>query len=287
MFQRESIAGLPLRPARAQASKVPELSLHHRQPKPLAGVFRWPALATEAWLKRDKQQRGSWAGMLAVVLLHAALIWWVFFHAEVPVVKPKPEPMTVSLITLPAKKEEAPAPEVVPIIKQQPVEKPVIKPKEIPVKPVVRPTPVVERIVEPTADTPRFEASTQPAAPPMEAPAAAAAGKPAPAPAAPPKQEVVEEKEEPPKFGVAYLNNPAPEYPKLAKRAGEEGRVILKVLVSPEGRPDSVEISKGSGFERLDTAALNAVKQWRFVPARKGEKTISAFVMVPLAFTLN
>lgn len=286
MFQRESITGLHLRPARAQAAKLPELSLHHRQPRPLAGVFRWPLVATEAWLKQDKQKRWSWAGMLVVVLLHATLIWWMFNHKEAPVIPPKPEPITVSLITLPAKKEEAPAPEVVPIIKQKPVEKPVIKPKEPTVKPVERPTPVVERIVEPVADTPRFEASTQPAAPPMEAPAAASA-KPAPAPAAPPKQEVVEEKEEPPKFGVAYLNNPPPEYPKMAKRAGEEGRVVLKVLVSPEGRPESVDISKGSGFERLDNAALNAVKQWRFVPARKGEKTISAYVMVPLAFTLN
>lgn len=286
MFQRESIAGLPLRPARAQAAGVPELSLHHRQPKPLAGVFGWPALAAEAWLKREQRQSGSWLGMLAVVLLHATLIWYVFIHTETVVIPPKPEPMTVSLITLPAKKEEAPAPEIVPIIKQKPVEKPVIKPKETPVKPVERPTPVVERIVEPTADTPRFEASTQPAAPPMEAPAAASA-KPAPAPAAPPKQEVVEEKEEPPKFGVAYLNNPPPEYPKLAKRAGEEGRVLLKVLVSIDGRPETVEISKSSGFERLDTAAINAVKQWRFEPARKGGKPLSAAVIVPLAFTLN
>jgi protein TonB len=223
--------------------------------------------------------------MIAVILLHAVLVWWLFVHAEAPIQPPKPEPMTVSLITLPAKKEEAPAPEIVPIIKQKPVVKPVVKPKET-VKPVERPTPVVDRIVEPTSDVPRFEASTQPEAQPMAEPVAAAA-KPAPAPAAPPKQEVVEEKEEPPKFGVAYLNNPAPEYPKLAKRAGEEGRVLLKVLVSVEGRPESVEISKGSGFERLDTAAMNAVKQWRFVPARKGEKTISAYVMVPLAFTLN
>jgi periplasmic protein TonB len=286
MFQRESLAGLPLRPARAQAVGVPELSLHHRQPKPLAGVFGWPALAAEAWLKRDQRKGGSWLGMLAVVLLHATLIWWMFIHTVTPVIPPKPEPMSVSLITLPAKKEEAPAPEVVPIIKQKPVEKPVIKPKETPVKPVERPTPVVERIVEPTADTPRFEATTQPAAPPMEAPVAAAA-KPAPAPAAPPKQEVVEEKEEPPKFGVAYLNNPAPEYPKMSKRAGEQGKVLMRVLVSEEGNPLSVEVISSSGFERLDKAAVNAVKGWRFVPARKGGKAISGLVNIPMPFTLT
>lgn len=289
MFQRESIAGLPLRPAQARVSNVPNVSLRHRQPGVLSGLFGWSALAAEEWLKRERQQHWYGFGMLAVVALHAVLVWWVFVHAEVPVKPPEPTPMTVSLITLPAKKEEAPpTPEIVPIVKQQPVVKPVVKPKEKPVeKPIERPTPVVERIVETAADVPKFEASTQASPPPMAEPAAAAPAKaPAVVPAAPPKQEI-EEKEEPPKFGVAYLNNPAPDYPKLSKRAGEEGRVLLKVLVSVEGRPDSVEISKGSGFERLDTAALNAVKQWRFEPARKGGKALSAYVIVPLTFTLN
>jgi periplasmic protein TonB len=287
MSKRESINDLSLRPGQSHAAKIPELSLHNRQLGQLAGVFRWSVLATEDWLMQNRQQRWHGFGMLAVVALHAFLVWWIFAYSEVPIKPPEPTPMTVSLITLPAKKEEAPAPEVVPIIKQKPVVKPVVKPKETPVKPIERPTPVVERIVETTTDTPKFEASTQASPPPMEAPAAAAPAKaPAATPAAPPKQEV-EEKEEPPKFGVAYLNNPAPEYPKLSKRAGEEGRVLLKVLVSAEGRPESVEISKGSGFERLDTAALNAVKQWRFEPARKGGKALSAYVIVPLAFKLD
>jgi protein TonB len=103
---------------------------------------------------------------------------------------------------------------------------------------------------------------------------------------APPKQEVVE-KEEPPKFGVAYLNNPRPEYPRLSQRAGEEGKVVMKVLVSVEGRPDSVEVISSSGFERLDKAAVAAVKQWRFEPARKGGKALSAYVNVPLSFSLT
>lgn len=286
MLPRESINALSLKPAVPHSSPVPPLSLHHKQPGQLAGAFRWSVLATEEWLLQNRSQRWYGVGMLAVVALHAALVWWVFAHHEALIKPPELTPMTVSLITLPAKKEEAPAPEVVPIIKQKPVIKPVVKPKETPLKPVERPAPVVERIVEPAPDQPRFEASTQSSPPPMEAPAAASAT-PAPVPAAPPKQEVVEEKEEPPKFGVAYLKNPPPEYPRLSRRAGEEGRVLLKVLVSAEGRPDSVEISKGSGFERLDTAALNAVRQWRFEPARKGGKALSAFVIVPLTFTLN
>ena len=286
MLLRESINALSLKPAESHSAPVPSLSLHHKQLGQLAGVFRWSILATEDWLTQSRSERWHGLGMLAVVALHAVLVWWVFAHQDASIKPPAMTPMTVSLITLPAKKEQAPAPEVVPVIKQKPVVKPVVKPKETPVKPVERPAPVVERIVEPAPEQPRFEASTQPSPPPMEAPAAASAT-PAPVPAAPPKQEVVEEKEEPPKFGVAYLKNPPPEYPRLSRRAGEEGRVLLKVLVSVEGRPESVEISKGSGFERLDTAALNAVKQWRFEPARKGGKALSAFVIVPLTFTLN
>lgn len=286
MAQRESLRGLSLKPTRMSANSLPELSLHKRQLGELAGVFRWSVLATEQLLMRDRRQGWHAVGMLLVVALHALVIASFLLFEEELIELPKPEPITVSLITLPAKKEEAPAPEVVPIIKQQPVVKPVIKPKETPVKPIERPAPVVERITETTPDQPKFEASTQPAAPPLEAPQAAAPSKPAPAPAAPPKHEV-EEKEEPPKFGVAYLNNPAPEYPRLSQRAGEEGRVLLRVLVSAEGHPESVEIFKSSGYERLDKAALNAVKQWRFEPARKGGKALSAFVNVPLSFSLT
>ncbi|WP_228520029.1 energy transducer TonB [Methylophilus sp. QUAN] len=286
MVQRESLQGLSLKPARASAPQLPELSLHRRQLGELAGIFRWSVLATEDWLQRDKRQDWHGLGMLLVVALHAAVIAWLVMHQEPVIIEPKPEPMTVSLITLPAKKEEAPAPEVVPIIKQQPVVKPVVKPKETPVKPIERPAPVVERIVETTPDQPRFEASTQPSAPPLETPVAAAPSKPAPVVSAPPKQEVVE-KEEPPKFGVAYLHNPAPEYPRLSKRAGEEGKVLMKVLVSPDGRPESVDVVSSSGFERLDKAAVNAVTQWRFVPGRKGDKTVSAYVNVPLSFSLT
>ncbi|MDP8566686.1 energy transducer TonB [Methylophilus aquaticus] len=287
MTQRKTWGQLSLSPSQDVPSELPELSLRRRQLGELAGVFRWSVLAVEdIWSAHRRQQSWPCFGMLAVVAAHIALIWWALYEIEPPLSKVEPPPMTVSLITLPAEKT-APEPEIVPIIKQKPVEKPVIKPKETPVQKVVeRPAPVVERIVEPAADTPRFEASAQAAPPPLAAPEAAAPAKVAATPVAPPKHEV-EEKEEPPKFGVAYLNNPAPEYPRLAKRAGEQGRVLLKVLVNADGLPGSVEVSKGSGFERLDNAALEAVKQWRFEPARKGGKAISAYVIVPLSFTLN
>lgn len=92
---------------------------------------------------------------------------------------------------------------------------------------------------------------------------------------------------EPPKFGVSYLNNPEPEYPRMAKRNGEQGKVILKVFVSAEGKAESVTIKQGSGFDSLDNAALKAVQAWRFVPARKGAEAVSAYVNVPITFALD
>lgn len=92
---------------------------------------------------------------------------------------------------------------------------------------------------------------------------------------------------EPPRFEMAYLNNPAPAYPPLARRAKEQGRVVLRVLVSTAGTAQDVEVRTSSGFERLDRAAIDAVRRWRFVPARRGAETIAAWALVPVLFQLD
>jgi periplasmic protein TonB len=97
------------------------------------------------------------------------------------------------------------------------------------------------------------------------------------------KEEVIEA----PRFGVAYLNNPKPNYPNLSRRAGEQGRVLFKVLVNVNGEAETVEVLKSSGFERLDQAGFDAVKQWRFVPAKRNSQAISAYVTVPISFSLD
>jgi protein TonB len=90
-----------------------------------------------------------------------------------------------------------------------------------------------------------------------------------------------------PSFDAAYLHNPEPSYPALSKRFGEEGRVILRVLVSPEGQAEQVELRQSSGHLRLDQAALGTVKRWRFAPARRGSERLAAWVLVPLTFQLE
>jgi protein TonB len=92
----------------------------------------------------------------------------------------------------------------------------------------------------------------------------------------------------PPQFGgAAYLSNPKPVYPALAKRMGLEGKVRLKVLVSREGSALKIEIAQSSGHEILDKAAAEAVKNWRFTPARQGDSPVDEWVLVPVAFRLK
>lgn len=91
----------------------------------------------------------------------------------------------------------------------------------------------------------------------------------------------------PPTFGAAYLRNPAPAYPAIARRNGDQGTVTLKVLVSAEGVSLRVELDQTSGSKSLDDAALEAVKGWRFVPARRGTQNIEAWVRVPVVFKLE
>jgi protein TonB len=91
----------------------------------------------------------------------------------------------------------------------------------------------------------------------------------------------------PPSFDAAYLDNPAPAYPPLSRRAREEGRVVLRVLVNAAGTADVVELRTSSGSPRLDDAARDTVRRWRFAPARQGERAVAAWVFVPITFALD
>jgi periplasmic protein TonB len=89
------------------------------------------------------------------------------------------------------------------------------------------------------------------------------------------------------RFDAAYLHNPHPEYPPISRRLGEEGKVLLKVRVTADGRASAVDIEKSSSFERLDDAALRSVTRWRFVPAKRGDEAIESTVIVPVVFRLD
>ena len=91
----------------------------------------------------------------------------------------------------------------------------------------------------------------------------------------------------PPRFEAAYLRNPAPAYPAQSRHLGEEGRVLLRVRVLASGLADEVIVHHSCGYERLDSAAIEAVRRWQFVPAKQGGSAIAAWVIVPIQFNLR
>ena len=91
----------------------------------------------------------------------------------------------------------------------------------------------------------------------------------------------------PPSFDAAYLRNQPPRYPAASRRTGETGRVLLRVLVSATGEPEKVELHTSSEFERLDNAALETVRTWKFVPAHQAGRAVAAWVQVPISFSLS
>ena len=91
----------------------------------------------------------------------------------------------------------------------------------------------------------------------------------------------------PPALKAAYLHNPPPAYPPIARRNGEQGTVTLRVLVARDGAPASVSVERSSGYAHLDRSALEAVRAWRFAPAHEQGEPVEVWMLVPIAFRLE
>lgn len=91
----------------------------------------------------------------------------------------------------------------------------------------------------------------------------------------------------PPLADAAYLQNPAPVYPSQSRRRREEGKVLLEVFILADGNVGSVRVKRSSGHPALDEAALDAVRRWRFVPARRGNEAIPYLYELPVDFALR
>lgn len=84
-----------------------------------------------------------------------------------------------------------------------------------------------------------------------------------------------------------YGRNPEPPYPLLARRRHQEGLVVLGVRVTTQGRAAAVALKKSSGFPLLDEAAIQAVRDWEFQPARVGSTAVESDIEVPVRFRLS
>ena len=124
---------------------------------------------------------------------------------------------------------------------------------------------------------PPAPAPATPAAPAIEASTVAAA------PAAPPAAPRIEL----PSSDAAYLNNPRPAYPALSRRLGEQGKVVVGVLIGVDGTAQRAEIRTSSNYERLDQAALLTVRSWRYVPGKRNGVAEAMWFNVPISFVLE
>lgn len=201
--------------------------------------------------------RFSWPGLGGVALLHLAALALVANLGHTAL-KSEPQALIVDMI--------AALPSTPPIAPPRPA------PPER--KPVVRPEPAPRTPAPTLASRSPTPASSAETAAPRETP---------PAPAAPAALAPVAQ----PRFDADYLLNPAPAYPPLSRRLGEEGKVLLRVFVEAGGRPSQIEVKSSSGSPRLDQAAQEAVWRWKFVPARRGDEALGAWVQVPIIFSLK
>jgi protein TonB len=73
----------------------------------------------------------------------------------------------------------------------------------------------------------------------------------------------------------------------MSKRMGEQGRVVVRVLIDEQGVAQQAELHTSSGYSRLDRAALQAAQSWRYVPGQRGGRAQAMWFNVPIVFDLK
>lgn len=86
---------------------------------------------------------------------------------------------------------------------------------------------------------------------------------------------------------VAYRQAPAPVYPSVSRRLGEQGQVVLRVLVDVHGKAAQTQVEQSSGYRRLDEAAVTAVRRAVFRPHQIDGKPVPVWVLLPFDFNLE
>ena len=86
---------------------------------------------------------------------------------------------------------------------------------------------------------------------------------------------------------VAYFDKKicTPKYPRVSRKRGERGRVLVRVFINRDGSSEKVEIEQSSGFDRLDQAAMDSAKKCRFIPAKRNGKPVKTLATIPYTFT--
>jgi protein TonB len=86
---------------------------------------------------------------------------------------------------------------------------------------------------------------------------------------------------------VEYVREPDPQYPRAAKLAKLQGKVLVWVLIDTDGRPREVRVHRSSGHEQLDRAGCDAASRALFKPYRQDGVSRSAHVIIPIEFRIG
>ncbi len=209
------------------------------------------------------------AVIASVALVHVLGIWGLLQISSVREAVAEVAPIFVQWVAPPAPPVEAPPPSP---LKPQPVSR-----KKAP--PVIAAPKIEEALpVEFTVPEPPPEPRAK-----VDEPIPAVVASPiasAPVQAPPPPKTI-------PASAVRYRESPKPAYPALSKRLGEEGKVMIRVLIGVEGRAREVVLVESSGYVRLDEAALAAVRRASFHPYAENGVAMAVWAQIPIAFGLN
>ena len=210
----------------------------------------------------------TWRVSAAVVAAHAALLWLALHGLSTPPLSGPSEHLMLA--------------SVVAEIPNMPATRPAPAPTQLTQRPHAQALPQTTAV--PTAPSPVAATAAAESTPSANTATASPAPPSAQAPSvrtASPAAVVL------PSSDADYLNNPAPVYPRMSRRMGEQGTVLVRVLISADGRAEQAEIRISSGYARLDEAALDTVKRWRYVPGKRAGTAEAMWFNVPVRFVLD
>jgi protein TonB len=224
----------------------------------------------------------------AVLLAHLALLW-AMGQAWLEQASPIEEAQVI-MASVMVESPTPPAPQPQPQPQPKSLSPAVPQPRPTPLP---TPLPTVSKQAEASPSAPVMSPVMAPLMAPVVAPIIAAANS-APAtpsaPAAAPSTSVGKPALPSlvlPSSDADYLNNPPPAYPRMSKRMGEQGTVIVRVFIGLQGTAEQAEIRTSSGYDRLDKAALDTVQRWRYVPGKRHGNPEAMWFNVPVRFVLE
>ena len=216
---------------------------------------RMPIVPTAAASSYAASHGLSWPTIIAIAALHAAAIVALVKLDVIAIARPAPPPLVVNLISEPAPPPIIERPKAQPETDQK-IETPIVTPLQI-VQTVAAPPPPITVTTTPP--------------PPRPLPVATA-------PAAPVTVDNLDER---------MIEGKPPRYPMESRRKREQGTVLLRLLIGLDGRVAQASVAESSGFDRLDQAALQAVRGWRWQPMVRDGTTVEVRGVMPIPFVLK